>query len=194
MSDEGDPLTVAVYVPSFGMSGDTHRMAVGDRADWRLSVSADPWLVPDALLATLNATAEAAAPPIAQTRSYPMLLRQDGLTAWWDPGRPVSGKVELRAWFQMDDTRVDPEDSPHTAGTIRRLYYALDLLRQAGERRDGGWVPAPVLGLAEVESTEVDPPSRFTAHLAEPGIDVNDGRWRHLGWMAMLEVANLPDR
>src|ERR671930_2513058 len=104
----GDVLTVPVYVPSYDQSGETHRLAVGDRVAWELAV-ADGYF-PDPFLATVRATAE---PAISSGPAGGTFLRRGGLAAWWDPGRPVSGTVELRAWFWMDDSRR-PDETPET--------------------------------------------------------------------------------
>jgi hypothetical protein len=84
----------------------------------------------------------------------------------------------------MDDSRR-PDETPETVGTVRRLYWALDLPRQ---RQDGPWERVPALGLREVESTEVDSVDGFSAYCPEANVDTNGASWRHIGWIALLEV------
>ncbi|HEY1520378.1 MAG TPA: hypothetical protein VGL78_18905 [Solirubrobacteraceae bacterium] len=113
------------------------------------------------------------------------------MTAWWDAARPVSGNVQLRAWFWIGDSRLPDEGVPETVGTMRQLYWAERLLRP---RTDGPWDLVPGIGLTEVESTEVDSVPGFTAYFPETEADVNDGRWEHSGWIAMIEIADELDQ
>jgi hypothetical protein len=66
------------------------------------------------------------------------------------------------------------------------LYWALDLLRQ---RPDGRWESVPGVGLIEVDSTDVEPVQEktFRAYLPSADLDPNDGHWRHIAWIAMLQ-------
>jgi hypothetical protein len=185
LSSSGDVLTVPVYVPSYDQSGDTHVVGVGDEVSWQLAVHEE--YLPDHLLATIEASAAPAEPPYPASNYYPTLLREGSFVAWWDAGRPVAGRVELRAGFAIGDSRLPDEGVPEARGVVDRLFWALDLLRQ---RRDGPWDRVPGLGLVEVESTQVAPDQEgFTAYFPAAGVDANDGYWRHIGWIAMLRCS-----
>lgn len=174
--------TVPVYVPSYDQSGETHVVNVGGRFVWELAVM-DTFL-PDHLLDTVDAVTEPAGEPFAPADYFPVLIRVGTLTAWWDPGRPVSGTIKLHTGFSIGDSRLPPEGIPTTEGIVVGLYRAVDLLRQ---RPAGPWDAVPGIGLAEVSSTRVDPDQGFTAYFPAKGVDTTDGQWRHIGWIAMLQ-------
>jgi hypothetical protein len=176
-------LTVPVYVPRYGLSGDTYVASVGDEVSWELAVT-DNW-VPDHLLTTIEASAEPAEPALPSSEYYPTLLRERTFSAWWDAGRPVSGRVELSPVLALGDSRLPDCGVPDAQGVVTQMYWALDVLRQ---REDGPWDSLPGLGLVEVAGTD-DEPDRpgFTAYFPTPGVDVTDGCWRHIGWFAMLQ-------
>jgi hypothetical protein len=175
-------VTVPVYVPSYGLSGDTHHVAVGDQVAWQLAV-VDVYL-PECLVTTIEAVAEPAEPPYPPSSYYPTLLRRGSFAAWWDAGRLVGEKVELRPVCAIGDSGLPDEGVPEAAGVVARLYWAMDLLRQ---RPDGPWDSVPGVGLVEVDSTDVSPDQEsFPAYFPTAGVDPNDGSWRHIGWIAML--------
>ncbi len=180
---DGQVVTVPVYVPSYAWSGDTHVVTVGDRVAWELSVL-DMYL-PEHLLQTVTVTLERVDSRYPSVNWYQTLVRHGSFVAWWDAGRPVSGDVELRPVCAVGDPRKD-EAIPEATGTVTRLFWALDLLRQ---RPDGPWDRVPGIGLVEVPSTTVDPDQEsFTAYFpGEAPADAQDGHWRHLGWIAMLQ-------
>lgn len=181
--EDGAVPTVAVYVPSHGLSGDSHDVEVGERVVWELAV-VDVFL-PGHLLETLDVAVEPAEEPVPAVNSFPVLMRVGPLVAWWDPQQPVSGRVNVRAAFSIGDSRLPPEGIPATEGVVVGLYWALDLLRQ---RADGPWDSVPGIGLVEVGSTRTEPAQDdFTAYFPAEGAEGSDGRWRHIGWIAMLQ-------
>jgi hypothetical protein len=174
-------VTVPVYVPSYGMSGETHVLAVGDQVEWELAVI-DLYL-PDHLLHTFSAHAEPAEPPYPASDYLPTLVREGGFVAWWDPGQAVGDEVELRPVCAIGDSRLPDEAIPQARGTVERLFWALDLLRQ---RSGGPWDSAPGIGLVEVASTEVVPDQPSFPAYFPTATSPTDGSWRHIGWIAML--------
>ena len=173
---------VPVYVPSYGMSGCTHVVAVGDSVEWELAV-VETYLPPH-LLHTVDTKARPSEEPAPAVNYFPTLLRSGKFEAWWNPARPVGDHVAFRGVLAIDDSDLPEQGRPLAQGTISQLFWALDLLRQ---RPDGPWEPIPGIGLIEVDSTEVPPaPNGFTAYFPAADVDVNDGQWRHVGWIAML--------
>lgn len=173
--------TVPVFVPSYEQSGDTHVVDVGDRVSWELA-AVDAYLPPH-LVRPTDAIAEPAESPLPSLNYYPTLVRQGDFVAWWDADEPVTGRVQLRLLFRIGDSRLPEDGVPPSRGVVTQMYCAFDLLRQ---RPDGPWDSVPGLGVVEVTSTEVWPAEGFTAYFPDEGVDVNDGQWRHVGWVAML--------
>jgi hypothetical protein len=175
---------VPVYVPSFAWSGLTFEVAVGDQVRWNLIVSEDRF-VPEHLLETIEAEAEPKEPQIPPDY-YPALVRSGSFAAWWEADHLVTGKIKLRAAFSMHDSRFPPDPFPQASGKIVGLHWALDHLRQPP---DGVWgLIVRGIGLVQVESTQ-DVPDQpgFTFYLPTAEVPEFDGRWRHKGWIAMLE-------
>jgi hypothetical protein len=179
--------TVPVYVPSYGLSGDTHDVAVGDHVSWELAVI-DVYL-PECLLQSLRLRTEVANPVKPPdywtdelvTGTY---VRHGNFVAWWEEDEPGGREVQLRPVCAIGDSRLPEGDIPEATGVITRMYWGLDLLRQ---RPDGPWDSIPGVGLIPVDSTDARPKqSSFRAYFPSAGVDVNDGRWRHIGWIAML--------
>jgi hypothetical protein len=113
-----------------------------------------------------------------------MILRNRSFAAWWDAGRLVGERVEVRPVCAIGDSRIPDEGVPEAAGVVARLYWAMDLLRQ---RPEGPWNSVPGIGLIAVDSTDASPDHEgFSAYFPTAGVDPNDGRWRHIGWVAML--------
>lgn len=187
-------VTVPVFVPSYDLSGVTHRVAVGDRVEWALAVI-DEWYVPEFLLQAFEAVTEVAEPldpPSYWTESLitGSYVRHGSFVAWWQLDHPPGEEVQLRPFCAIGDSRLPEGGIPKATGVVSHLYWALDLLRQ---RPDGPWDRVPGLGLLEVDSTEVDPEQEtFRAYFPSTGVDTNDGRWRHIGWIAMLQCEDAP--
>jgi len=191
----GTMFTVPVYIPSYSQSGDTHVVVVGDSVSWELSLAET--YVPEHLATTLRFEAAPAGKswvPYSGNptlRWHPTVLRRGALTAWWTAEREVSGDIDLRALFRIGDSRLPEEGVPETEGRIRKLYWAFGLYRQ---RHDGPWETVPGVGLREAESTQFNAIENFTAYFPHAGVDVNDGRWEHVGWIALLDVADQPPK
>lgn len=181
-------VTVPTYVPSYDLSGDTHRVAVGDQVAWELALI-DVYL-PEWLLESVRATAEAAEPvdppyywtDAMRTGSY---VRHGSFVAYSPTDHAPGEEVELRPICAIGDSDLPDGGIPVSTGIITRVYRAADLLRQ---RPDGPWESVPGIGLVEVPSTEVEPDGeRFYAYFPSADVDPTDGQWRHIGWIAMLK-------
>ena len=179
-------VTVPVYVPAYGLSGDTHHVEVGDHVAWVLSLIDN--FLPEHLLSTVDVEVETYEGADAPPGYHSYLVRHGGFVAWTDRDPRVDQtQASLRPVCAIGDSSIPDDRVPEAEGEVVALYWGLDLLRQ---RPSGPWDSVPGIGLVEVASTEADPDqASFTAYFPSSGVDPDDGHWRHIGWIAMLRFS-----
>jgi hypothetical protein len=178
-------LVVPVHFPSYHWSGNTYSFGVGDEVRDELALADEPWLVPDEMLADIDASTEPADEPWPEGDWYPTFIRQNGLVAFWSADRAPEERLRTKAWFRVDDSRR-PDDVPQTVGRVVSIHAAFLLYRQ-GE--DGLSRPVEnVLALAEVRHTDDEFPPTFNVHSRGPTPELETGRWEHTGWFVRVEV------